>query len=426
MDNAPLPQAYNNSEKLTRNNRQIILPFTKENYNQMIDNTASFRQFVESMIVKYPELFPSDIKAGFRMKDIYQSKKMSIKTRRIDIAGVSYSIKPSFILPYFCGNTEVASNALFLRKFSVPYWAIAQVFGKNAMYWYKVAESLGKNSLVGTTLKNEKLLPKHINSDEKHTKLKGEKVYIATTVAEGCILGSELSRNAGEEGLTKAYGVFKKEAATINPDYSPKTVVTDGWYATKNAFLALFPTITLIQCFLHIYIKLRDRSKKKYFEQFIEVSDKLWNCYKSENKRTFSQRIRRLYEWVKQVDSLPLVIINPIKKLKDNVSFYSAAYDFKNAYRTSNMVDRLMQKMDQHLFNTKNFKGEFDSAKKSIRGWALIQNFAPYNPRTIKKHKGARSPAEKINGKVYHDDWLQNLLVSSSMGGYYQPPQKPI
>ena len=164
MDNAPVSQAYNYSEKITRNNRQIILPFSQENYNQMVDNAALFRQFIESMIVKHPEIFPSDIEAGFRMKDIYQSKKMPIKIRRVDVAGVSYSIKPSFVLPYFCGDTEVASNALFLRKFSVPYWAIAQVFGKNAMYWYKVTESLGKNSLVGTTLKNKKLLPKHINS----------------------------------------------------------------------------------------------------------------------------------------------------------------------------------------------------------------------------------------------------------------------
>jgi hypothetical protein len=23
-----------------------------------------------------------------------------------------------------------------------------------------------------------------------------------------------------------------------------------------------------------------------------------------------------------------------------------------------------------------------------------------------------------LNGFVYHDDWLQNLLVSASMGGY--------
>ena len=43
-----------------------------------------------------------------------------------------------------------------------------------------------------------------------------------------------------------------------------------------------------------------------------------------------------------------------------------------------------------------------------------------------KKHNGIRSPAEKINGKKYHDDWLQNLFISSSMAGYWSSPQNSI
>ncbi|MCI5132682.1 MAG: hypothetical protein D3904_14490 [Candidatus Electrothrix sp. EH2] len=53
-----------------------------------------------------------------------------------------------------------------------------------------------------------------------------------------------------------------------------------------------------------------------------------------------------------------------------------------------------------------------------IRGWALIKNFAPYNPATVNKHAGLQSPAEQLNGKRYHDCWLQNLLISASLGGF--------
>ena len=63
--------------------------------------------------------------------------------------------------------------------------------------------------------------------------------------------------------MTQAYGVFKDEAQTLSPYYSPLTATTDGWAATKNALMTLFPTMVLIQCFLHLYIKLRDRSKRK-------------------------------------------------------------------------------------------------------------------------------------------------------------------
>jgi coproporphyrinogen III oxidase-like Fe-S oxidoreductase len=123
---------------------------------------------------------------------------------------------------------------------------------------------------------------------------------------------------------------------------------------------------------------------------------------------------------------LPDVISKPIIKLKKNINAFKSAYDFSHAYRTSNMVDRLMQRMDKHLFNCKYFKGQFESARLGMRAWSLIQNFAYYNPLTIKKYNGISSPAEKINGKKYHEDWLQNLFISSSMAGYRSPPQNPI
>ena len=90
------------------------------------------------------------------------------------------------------------------------------------------------------------------------------------------------------------------------------------------------------------------------------------------------------------------------------------------------MVDRLMQRMDRHLFSTQYFHGSMNTAELSIRGWTLIQNFAPYNPQTIKKLNGSKSPAERLNQSGYHDNWLQNLLISASLGGYRSPPQIPI
>ncbi|MCI5161431.1 MAG: hypothetical protein D3917_05280, partial [Candidatus Electrothrix sp. AX5] len=59
---------------------------------------------------------------------------------------------------------------------------------------------------------------------------------------------------------------------------------------------------------------------------------------------------------------------------------------------------------------------------RNIRGWALIKNFAPQNPAAVKKHAGLQSPAEQLNGKRYHDCWLQNLLISASLGGFRGAP----
>ena len=72
----------------------------------------------------------------------------------------------------FSGYTEDASKVLFLRKFNVPFWALAEVFGRNAMYWYRQENALGRLSLVGTTINQKEFLPDNISADEKHTKIR--------------------------------------------------------------------------------------------------------------------------------------------------------------------------------------------------------------------------------------------------------------
>ena len=121
---------------------------------------------------------------------------------------------------------------------------------------------------------------------------------------------------------------------------------------------------------------------RSYKDIFVKTATKLWDCYGALTKRSFSQKNRRLVEW-DQKASLPSVILNPIEKLKANLALYASAYDFPGAHRTSNMTDRLMQRMDRHLFSTQYFHGTLSSAELNIRGWALINNFAPSNPSTF-------------------------------------------
>jgi hypothetical protein len=60
------------------------------------------------------------------------------------------------------------------------------VFGRDAMYWYRLEQGLGRFSLVGTTVKHPERLPKDLVADEKQSWLQGERVYIATTAAHDC------------------------------------------------------------------------------------------------------------------------------------------------------------------------------------------------------------------------------------------------
>ncbi len=328
-------------------------------------------------------------------------------------------------MPYMTGFAKDVEKGLFLRKFALPFWAIARNHGKYAMYQYRLETSLGRFSIVGTTIKSQESLPRHIAADEKHTHLAGEKAYVPITVGNECVLGAGVTCNADQKDLQNAYGVFKEEAADANADYAPETVNTDGWKATVNSWRNLFPDIAILSCFLHIFLSIRNRCSKKFKGIFQEAADKLWNCYNAGTKASFSQRSRRLYEWSKNTVAPP-IIADKIKKLCDNRTSFSIAYDFPGCHRTSNMIDRLMRRLDRFLFTTQFFHGNLVSACQSVRAWALIQNFAPSNPNTVKKYCGLQSPAERLNQFSYHENWLHNLLISASLGGYRSSPQNPL
>ena len=169
------------------------------------------------------------------------------------------------------------------------------------MYWYRLERSLGRFSLVGTTVQAAERLPRHLVADEKHTTLienKSRKVYLAATAGGGCCLGMALAESADADELTRAYGVFRDEAHHLDPEYRPETVNTDGWAATQAAWRTLFQGVTLILCFLHAFLKIRERAVHLK-ETFDGLRERVWEAYHAPDARSFSQRLRRLREWVK-------------------------------------------------------------------------------------------------------------------------------
>ncbi len=218
-----------------RESSTICLPFDRSGYGKIVADSKKFRRCLDEMMRRSPELFPEGITSGYTMKDNRKSKKRRVEIRRIAllINGKDYSIRPSFVMPYMTGFTDHVEKALYLRKYDVPFPALIYSFGYNSMYWYRLENHLGRFSLVGTTIHKNTELPQHLIADEKHTHLAGEKCYLATTVANECILGVSVAKSASEVELAQAYGVFAEEVKRVKPDYKPKTVNTDGWPGMK-------------------------------------------------------------------------------------------------------------------------------------------------------------------------------------------------
>jgi hypothetical protein len=311
------------------------------------------------------------------------------------------------------GYADEASHPLFLRAFGVPFWALARVFGKRAMYWYRLEVGLGRNSVVGTTVRRAEL-PEHLLADEHHQPRDGTKNYVATTVAEGCCLGAALAQTAGTEDLQAAYGVYAREAREVRPDYRPRTVSVDGWASTHQAWQALFPTVALLRCFLHGWLNIRSRGKLS--ESFQELSGKVWESYRAASRRSFAQRLRRLREWARE-QPMSAWLREQVEKLCGRSKEYALAYAHPGGHRTSNMLDRVMRAMNRYFDDGQHLHGGAEACDRHGRAWALLYNFRPWHPATARANDDWRSPAERLNKHRYHDDWLQNLLISASLGG---------
>lgn len=397
-----------------RGAKQIVVPMTRDQYDEFWHDPRRTRAFVAGWAGTAPELFPAGFGRGYRLRGFGRpSRKLGgLKLRKLVLDdGRSYWLRPSFIAGYMTGAVDELAYPLLLAAHGVPAWLLAVGFGHGEMYWHRLAERLGRSSLVGATVRDPARLPEHLAADEHHADWAGEKGYVATTVGGGCLLGVALTPSADDEHLRQAYGVFAAEARDVEPGYAPETVDADGWAATRNAFLRLFPTVAVILCFLHGFLKVRDRCRKAH-----DLHRRIWEVYRAADAGEFRSRMGALRSWCAE-RTWTAPVREALEKLEGKTEAYAAAYDHPGCHRTSNAVDRPMNRLRRLMYAGRGLHGHRDSSERRLRGWALLQNFRPYAPRG-KTPRPFDSPAHRLNGKRYHEHWLHNLMVSTSMMGF--------
>lgn len=409
----PTPQ----DEATPRGSRQICIPMTSDIYHRIWDDAGQVRRFLEPLIHTSPELFPQGMQDGFQLTGrLPESAKMpGVRLPQVRLAdGRVFTLRPSFVISYMTGTVEELEHPLLLLSLGVPCWVVTRIFGHNDMYWYRHLERLGRNSLVGTTVPDPARLPAHLAADEHHADWCGQKGYVAFTAGAGCVLGVALSDSADEEHLVDAYGQFAEESRDVNPQYAPETVNTDGWFATRNAFRALFSTIVPVLCFLHGFLKIRDRCRKAR-----ELHQRVWDVYRATTSSDFRGRMATFRAWC-QEGNWPKAVLETVTKLWKRESDYVVSYSHPGCHRTSNLVDRLMNRLTRFLYAGRGLHGHQSSCERRLRGWALLQNFRPFAPRSGKPRE-YQSPAHRLNQNQYHVHWLHNLQVCTSLAGARSP-----
>ena len=229
MDARPKTRQVNRERKTPppqapRGAKQIVIPMIRQQYDEIWQDAERMRAFVDEWAQLAPELFPKDFDQGYCLHGFgRESRKLpGLKLRKIVLAdGTPHWLRPSFVTSSMTGTVDQLAYPLLLAAHGVPPWLLTIGFGHSDMYWYRVIERLGRNSLVGTTVRDAAQLPEHLVADEHHADWAGQKGYIPTTVGGGCILGVALTAAADDAHLQEAYGVFAAEAAGRRPRVRP-------------------------------------------------------------------------------------------------------------------------------------------------------------------------------------------------------------
>jgi hypothetical protein len=152
----------NRKARSTSGDKTICLPIPADvEYQDFVEDTARYRTYLDELIQKHPELFPAEISDGYCFHGFVESDKLHLRTRRIRLKRnrQAYQLRPDSVMPYMIGHTEAVEKGLYLRRYGVPYEAIAHVLGHNAMYWYNATQALGRISIVGATVKDPSAFP---------------------------------------------------------------------------------------------------------------------------------------------------------------------------------------------------------------------------------------------------------------------------
>ena len=135
----------------------------------------------------------------------------------------------------------------------------------------------------------------------------------------------------------------------------------------------------------------------------------------SETAETFDERMSSFRGWF---ESKEQEWSKPVKemtaKLFKRSDQYRESPNPPGCYRTSDQVDRLMNRMTRLMYSGSGIHGNHVASELRLRGWASMRNFVPYAQRSGETRKYL-SPANKLNEHRYHDNWLENFQIFVSM-----------
>ena len=168
---------------------------------------------------------------------------------------------------------------------------------------------------------------------------------------------------------------------------------------SKEAWLRLFPTLLIIRCFLHAFLRIHERCRSNPL--FPRVRHLVWRIYHARSQRNYYYHFDKFLTFARQ--HLTEEAFKAVERFKRKRDELRQGLLHPGCHRVSTMLERHMQLMTCCLYMARDFHGHRDSVHLLVRSWALLPT---------------RSVAIRFtfHVTVSQAEWpvLPNLLVASS------------
>ncbi len=329
-----------------------------------------------------------------------------------------FTVLPQFVLRYSALAPAAVKPAVYATHGGLSLELCDSLFATPPMALYRVVCAFGRTSLVSLLTRCGLTLPPYLLADEKHSHCRQAKVYLPTIVTGRVIWHLGYTHDKSAASFQASYQQFRATAQSVDPDYAPDGILTDGFESTRKSWRHLFPDSALGNCLRHatarvrsklhdITTPLRDTLSQEFHALLYTERDAQPNAIRclGQQLRRFAEKVTRLagadngtriHEWI----------------TRKKCGWY-ALLRHPEMPTTATYVDQAHNALDRKLFMMKAFHHPTGHQAEFLTSLAALYNLVPYQRRA--KNAG-KCGVEVEGGHVPSNDWFLNLQILTAGG----------
>jgi hypothetical protein len=340
--------------------------------------------------------------------------------------GAVFTILPSFLGRYQRWDIDAMAKLLQINLVmagSYRYTYVIQSFGCDHHLPFNPVRILHLVHWLGSLIPLPRLLlrlgltpPETVIEDEKFVTENGVETYVAFLAQQEVIWWIAYLDSTDELHLTETLEAFLAEVRRFFPAYNIPSATYDGWSASRAAFFAVNPHIILQECHLHARMRMSkalpmiiQEDGTVTQEQLAQIKEEHDSILDADSRRSYSQRLRRFRENFGHFTE----VAKRCRSLKNKILMFLAFLIFPLVAKFTTVLDQIIKFFDRKFFIMQTFRVS-ESAKKTVRAFAIVRNFWRYMPGA---RRAGLSPVEIAGANLKGIPWLEfvNLASTSRM-----------